>query len=253
MYQIFALMGYFASISIVGAGILYCYDKEKFQEVSQTISWESVKCYHKVSNKVKNAIKDLDEKKSKTNYNDQHIYNIKIKDMYEFYGYNLNNGTEFICNLEEMDIKMYFINNADFDIMFIKKTDCNNKVYWKRILEKGELENIEEIKFFEKIDKPFLQIEYCLKNDNIEDPDSMEKEEIHGEMKGFYIKNNKILDKTFIHWYIDKFSSQLVCDDYELHIIDTNINIFKMYPQQICLLDKKEGNDEAYIIKQNEN
>jgi hypothetical protein len=254
MYQIFELIGYLGSLSIVGAGILYCYDKEKFQEISQTISWESVKCYHKVNNKVKNAIKNLDSNKPKIiRYDDKQVHNIKIKDMYEFYGYNIDNRTEFKCILEEMEQKKHFINDVGFDIMFMKKTDYNNKVYWKRILKKGELENIEELSVFEKVDKPFLQIEYCLKNGNIGDHDIVEKEEIHSEMFGFYIKNNKILDKIFIQWYIHKFYSQLECHEYELHIIDTNINIFKMHPNQICLLDKKEGNDEAYIIKQNEN
>ena len=106
MYQIFELIGYLGSLSIVGAGILYCYDKEKFQEISQTISWESVKCYHKVNNKVKNAIKNLDSNKPKIiRYDDKQVHNIKIKDMYEFYGYNIDNRTEFKCILEEMEKK----------------------------------------------------------------------------------------------------------------------------------------------------
>ena len=247
MYQIIAFFGYLASISVMGGGILYCYDKEKFNELSQKLSWETVKCYHKINNTVKNALKDL-EKQQKRSIELAKTKNIKIKDSYEFYGYKINNDVEFICNINNLESKRYYIDDNDFDIMFIKKTDVNNNILWKRILEKNILDSKEKIEEFELIDKPFLQIEYCVKTDSSE---PVEKTEIHSEMQNFYIKNSIILDKPFIQWYVNKYYSLMSLNDYELQIIDTNINIFKINNNESCSLE--QTNDKPYLIKQNEN
>ena len=247
MYQIIAFLGYLASISVVSGGILYCYDKEKFNEFSQKLSWETVKCYHKVNNTVKNAIKDL-EKQQKRSIELSKTTNIKIQDLFEFYGYKINNDTEFICNINDLNSKRYYIDDTDFDIMFIKKTDVSRNVFWKRILEKDILDSKKKIEEFELIDKPFLQIEYCVKTDSSV---PVEKTEIHSEMSSFYIKNSVILDKPFIQWYVNKYYSLMSLDDYELQLIDTNINIFKIKNNESCCLD--EATDKSYLIKQNEN
>ena len=249
MYQIFALLGYLASISFVGASILYCVDKEKFNLVSETISWETVKCYHKINNKIKHVVKDLDKNIKHKNYNYK-LHEISSKMKYEFYGYKLKNRTEFICDIDKLKEKKYFIDDNDFDVMFIKKTNNDNTILWKRILLKEDLHNLEELKNFEKADKPFLQIEFSLKREDIETPPH-EKTEIHSEMQGFYIKNNKILDNNFVQWYVSKYYSLLPCDNYNLQIIDTNINIFSMTNKQFCLL--KDDDKKSYIIKENEN
>lgn len=247
MYQIIAFLGYLASISVVGGGILYCYDKEKFNELSQKLSWETVKCYHKVNNTVKNAIKDL-EKQQKRSIELTKTKNIKIQDSFEFYGYKINSDTEFMCNINNLNSKRYYIDDTDFDIMFIKKIDVNRNIFWKRILEKDILDCKEKIEEFEPIDKPFLQIEYCVKTDSSE---PVQKTEIHTEILPFYIKNSVILDKPFIQWYVNKYYSLASLDDYELQLIDTNINIFKINNNESCYLE--ETNDKPYLIKQNEN
>ena len=38
MYQIFTFIGYLASISVMGAGILFCVNRERFDELSEKIS-----------------------------------------------------------------------------------------------------------------------------------------------------------------------------------------------------------------------
>ena len=124
----------------------------------------------------------------------------------------------------------------------------NNNILWKRILEKNILDSKEKIEEFELIDKPFLQIEYCVKTDSSE---PVEKTEIHSEMQNFYIKNSIILDKPFIQWYVNKYYSLMSLNDYELQIIDTNINIFKINNNESCSLE--QTNDKPYLIKQNEN
>jgi hypothetical protein len=133
--------------------------------------------------------------------------------------------------------------------MFIKKTDFEGNTFWKRFEDKYLLEDLDKLKVIEKIEKPFLQLEFCLKTDIESRP--VEKTEIHTEMQGFYIKGNKILDKFFIQWYIDKFYGLITNDNYEIQIIDTNVNLFKLTSNQECILEKQD--DKPYIIKQNEN
>tara|TARA_B110000285_G_C15079476_1_gene592643 strand:+ start:345 stop:1127 length:783 start_codon:yes stop_codon:yes gene_type:complete len=260
MYQLIVFFGYLTFGSISGMSILYCYDKEKFFNISEKVSWESIKCYHKVNNKIKKVLEDLNSKEKKVK--NRYRSNIKIqkpKELYEFVGYHNNNS--FTSDINELKERQYFIDETYFDIMFLKYSN-GNEVLWKRILNKSELENMEELKKFEKIDKPFLQIEYYQnKNTSVdtsvdtsgdtsdEPPDDVSKTEIHIKMKPFYIKNNKILDKQFVTWYVNKYFSDIHCDNYELQLIDTNINIFKMNNNKFCLL----GGDDGYIIKQDEN
>lgn len=250
MYQLILFFGYLTIGSISGMSILYCYDKEKFFNISEKVSWESVKCYHKVNNKIKKVLEDLNSLEKKVKNRSRSTIKIqKSKKLYEFVGYH--NSNSFTIDINELKKRQYFIDETYFDIMFLKYSN-DNEVLWKRILNKSELENMEELKKFEKIDKPFLQIEYYQNKDaSIEESDdiSYKKTEIHAKMKPFYIKNNKILDKEFVDWYVNKYFSDIQCDNYELQLIDTNINIFKMYDNKFCLL---MGSDE-YIIKQDEN
>jgi|TARA_B110000008_G_scaffold259023_1_gene278474 hypothetical protein len=244
MYQLIVFFGYLTIGSISGMSILYCFNKEKFFNISERVSWSSVKCYHKVNNKIKKVLEDLNSKEKKVKNRSRSKIQ-KSKELYEFVGYHNNNS--FTSDINELKERQYFIDETFFDIMFLKYSN-SNEVLWKRILNKSELENIEELKKFEKIDKPFLQIEYYQNKDSNEDI-SYKKTEIHTNMNPFYIKNNKILDKEFVDWYINKYFSDIQCENYELQLIDTNINIFKMYNNKFCLL---EG-DDGYIIKQDEN
>ena len=248
MYQLIVFFGYLTIGSISGMSILYCFDKENFFNISERVSWESVKCYHKINNKIKKVLEDLNTKEKKVKNRSRSKIQ-KSKELYEFVGYHNNNS--FTSDINELKERQYFIDETFFDIMFLKYSN-DTEVLWKRILNKSELENVEELKKFEKIDKPFLQIEYYQNKDaSIEESDdiSYKKTEIHNKMKPFYIKNNKILDKEFVDWYINKYFSNIQCDNYELQLIDTNINIFKIYNNKFCLL---EG-DDGYIIKQDEN
>ena len=102
---------------------------------------------------------------------------------------------------------------------------------------------------FDKIEKPFLQVIFCSKIEDLENK-PVEKTEIHNNLQQFYVKNNKILDETFVKWYMKTFHSMIV-NNYELQIIDTDITIFKLNKTQLCVLE--EGLDKTYQIKENEN
>ena len=249
MYQLLSFIGYLASMGIMGAGVLYCVNKEKFIELSQNISWETVKCYHKVSNKLRNAVNEFE----KQNLHDKKTKktNIKLKNSYNFYGSMIHTDNEFSCSLDDIDSKKYFIDDTDFDIMFVKKTDFEGQKMWKRILNKEELNDLDELKNqIIKVEKPFLQIEYCLKSEDLENK-PLQKTEIHSELNDFYVKNNKILDSDFVEWYLKKFYGTIYSDNYELQLIDSNINIFKLTKDKYCLLEN-DNNKEYSIVSATE-
>ena len=113
---------------------------------------------------------------------------------------------------------------------FYDKNIENDKVY-KRILDKNEIsENVK----IEKIVKPFIQIELC-QNEN--------KTSIHKHLENFYVEDNKLLDKTFMNWYVKTFYGVLLDEDYTLSIIDSDVNMFKINKEQhIVLTQNKKYN-----------
>ena len=85
--------------------------------------------------------------------------------------------------------------------MFLKKNQ-DEKEYYKRIVEKSE---INESKDFEKVTKPFLQIEYCIEDNSVS---------IHKNLDCFYIKGNNILDYNFLMWYMNEFYDIKIQENY---------------------------------------
>ena len=90
---------------------------------------------------------------------------------------------------------------------------------------------------FEIIKKPFLQIELIQKD--IEGASICIS--IHKFLDKFYIKNNKLLDKIFLKWYINTYYNIELREKYELHIIDSDINMFTI------------NNNDYIKIKDNDN
>ena len=237
MYGVFMLFSYVASISVIGAGFLYCYDKDKFDELSTALSWNTVKYYHKANIEMRKFLKPDAENKKK----DKEIKNEKLEPKFWFVGYCEKEDSTFTCNLNELNKKKYYIDDTNFDLIFIKKELINGEEKWKRIT-KDLLNDVTQLKEFITIDKPFLQIEYSYK---LSDSLPVEKTEIHGNMIPFYLKDNIILDKVFIKWFVKKYFGQIPNETYELQIIDSHISIFKMNQEQSCLLlqDKYEINN----------
>lgn len=239
----FVFLTYVASLSVVGAGFLYCYDKKKFDELSGKITWNTVKYYHKANIEMKKFLendvnsKKINKKIDKTTSNDDEI------ESYFFIGYNFNEDSTFQCNFNDLMKKKYYIEQTNFDIMFVKKVNKSNNDLWKRILNKDEINDKDSLKLFKVVEKPFLQVEYCVSK-NKESP--VEKIEIHNKLQQFYIENNMILDEKFIQWFIKTYFNENPSEDYTLQIIDSQISIFNLSNKDFCIL-----NDKGYEIKQN--
>ena len=96
--------------------------------------------------------------------------------------------------------------------------------------------------FFEIIEKPFLQIE--ITQNDIEGESSCKS--IHKYLDKFYIKGN-ILDKIFLKWYINTYFNMELNENYELHVIDSDIYMFNIKCDK-CIKFKNDGNDKSYCI-----
>tara|TARA_B100000575_G_C22978192_1_gene564507 strand:+ start:36 stop:641 length:606 start_codon:yes stop_codon:yes gene_type:complete len=120
----------------------------------------------------------------------------------------------------------------------IKKEELylvNNGGLYKRI--KTDVLKEEDL-IMNKTDKLFIQIE-LKQNDKIYD--------IHEYIGNFYIENNEILDKVFLEWFMKEFYSTKLEDNYELNIIDKEINIFKLKKDEKVILTKESYKIEKCI------
>lgn len=120
----------------------------------------------------------------------------------------------------------------------IKKEELylvNNGGLYKRI--KTDVLKEDDL-IMNKTDKLFIQIE-LKQNDKIYD--------IHEYIGNFYIENNEILDKVFLEWFMKEFYSTKLENNYELNIIDKEINIFKLKKDEKVILTKESYKIEKCI------
>ena len=67
-------------------------------------------------------------------------------------------------------------------------------------------------------------------------------------LEHFYVEGNKLFDKKFLKWYIQKFYGIELNEHYILHIIDTEINMFDLKNNGYIKLKKKHEKDKQYIV-----
>ena len=131
--------------------------------------------------------------------------------------YNTSNKQEKITQNIKEATENKKTNNETFDLKLIEKT-IDNETYYKRLYEKDLNKLIKDNHFFFGfIDhKPFLQVSY---------DDNKKKLDIHLELKPFFIDRSRILDYKFLKWFMNKYFKYDIHDDYQLNIIDNNVNM----------------------------
>ena len=134
------------------------------------------------------------------------------------------------------------INNETFDLKIIEKT-IDKVTYYKRLYEKDLNNLIKDNHFFFGFldDKPFLQVSF---------DDGVKKIDIHLELKPFYIDRSRILDKKFMIWFMNKFFNYNIANDYQLNIIDNNVNMVCLDKSDYIVL--RNDLDNKYEIIRNE-
>ena len=221
LYYIFGA----STISTIGFGLLYYLDRPRAQQITQELSWNTVKLYHKINLECSKMQKlycpdNIKESKSDDEKEDSYLDDddFEIAGDYEFIGYNL--GNIHITKYSSFNIENNnYINDTDFDLMFLKKNDT--KLY-KRIKNKDDISSDTDIS---KVEKPFIQVELSLENMD-------ENITIHKNLECFYVNDNDILDKTFLRWYAKTFYDVTVNENYKLNIIDSDINMLNINKEE---------------------
>ena len=211
------------------AGLLYLYDKNKAETVFYNMTWSFVTlCAHLENFYEKTFKNEKKHKKKNDDFSDtefeQLVENCVNKEKITFYDPK-NNKYETSFELPDRD---------DLEWGFVKKKideKCKCRIYdniKNRVSEDEEFVVIEV--------KPFLQVEL---------EQNEKKKEIHEYLPYFYLKGNKLFDKKFLKWYLDYWYKIDLEGEYSLNIIDHEINIIQLKPDQHVILEDK-GN---YSIK----
>ena len=120
------------------------------------------------------------------------------------------------------------------DLLFYRRL-ISNKTYCKRINETEDINTLEIL----PVKKPFLQVELKYKDKSLD---------IHEHLNTFYVRDNHILDKIFLQWYVKYWFLLDLDDEYTINIIDQDVNMFTLNPTQSILLE-----DDKYLIINTDN
>ena len=216
---------YYGGISLIGVASTLGIISILNPDLGKHIFWETIKGYHYIKMKYKKVKQGYDDINLLTK--EQELPEVKTT----YLGYKSKDGTTFKCqNLSE-----WYQYNDTFDLEIVIHKDDDDDEYYKII---NESNNIESDKF-ERCDPIFIQVEI---------EQNGERTSIHEHLKPFYLNNNMILDKNFLKWYLEKFYAMILNDEYKLHIIDNNINLFQINETQSIYLYKEEKKSKYNII-----
>ena len=138
--------------------------------------------------------------------------------------------TETEKNQEESITENDYENNNQTitNLAFVCKV-INGHLYYFRIHDSTSQEHIENIKV---VNKPFIQVELEDNNKTID---------IKDELEQFYVSKNKILDKTFLTWFMYSFYGLRLEEEYKVNIIDDSVNM-------ITLTNKNTGVSNSIVL-----
>jgi len=217
-YYLFATSCWFSA----ACGLYYMYDRRNAKLLTYRIGWKGLEYYtrcktyyniniHPLFFEMKET-KDKEEEEEAVS-NQLILHNIET-DKYETY-------------VEVPD-------GIEYDWLVVKKYSAEGVKY--KVVE--DIEKYEKNETNVEINyNPFLQIEIEQDGKNTDIQDNLDF---------FFLEENKILDKTFLMWYLKFFYDCDLKDDYKLHIIDSNVNVIILDNKQHIMLGKNN-----YIIKDN--
>lgn len=186
-------------------GYMYFFNYKLLMKIQNKIGWNSFKAFCYVQNYYDETIVPIIEKEFTCTENEYITYDLS---KYSF--------TKLKPAKDEYPLviyKKYIDNKPNFKIQYYNKND-------------------NEIK---KMDAPFLQVEIEIDG---------KKEEIHKNLKFFYLEGN-ILDTVFFKWYMKYWYNKDISDVFTLHIIDNNVEVFSVSSDKFIFLK-----DNKYEIKE---
>ena len=115
------------------------------------------------------------------------------------------------------------------------------KIFLIATIKNDKLNNNQII---ESIEKPFLQVEIS----QIDVEGGSQRTSIHKYLEHFYVEGNKLFDKNFLKWYLQEYYAIELGGNYILHIIDTDINMFELKPNEFIKLKNKKEQNKLYTV-----
>ena len=216
--------------------LLICYatKPEQTKKVVFNTSWKITKTYFEVKDFVLDIYDsitytengyDADDEGGYDSNSDEEVNNRIIKNLI-----NIDKNNNIYIN----DIEKYKnIEKYDSTLIFIKETSENVNKY-KRIENLSEDIITTEIKRYNNT--PFIQVEYV--------DDSLDlRISIHKQLEEFYIEGNKLLDKTFIKWFMAYFYNTTINDNYIIQCFDKNVNMFELSNNDYITLFDSDKNE----------
>jgi len=241
-------------------GAWYIYDPNNVQRKALKLSWEASKIYLECSDWFSRYIYSVSDTKKDTINNSTNVVNISsdstnINDLDsreenddnmsdddsnpEYKGVLYYENTKQICYSSDLDEEVIkkIISKIKPNIMFIQ-TKIKDTMYYKRTTDP----TIKNSTYLTMTNKPFIQIELIRQGEEVLD--------IHSHLGSFYVNGNKILDRSFLEWYLDYFYTLKDLKEYELRVFDKDVNMFTIKSDQAVYLEndtyRVASSDETY-------
>jgi hypothetical protein len=214
---------YFISSSLMTAFLLssyYHYDKENAKKLIFNISWNGTYYYIKTKSHLQALTQSYNEA-SDSDFESDEEDDLDNASFLLFDSKNLHSLN--LTNME--DLEDISLNNFNTTITLLQ-----NGAEFRRILETDFKKD--EIKF-DIIEKQFIQVELLVDDKEVD---------IHHHIKEHYFKNNTILDKEFLLWFLNYYNYNDISLDsirsgkYLLKIIDKNVEMLDLESHEGIIL-----------------
>lgn len=227
---------YFISSGLLASALFssyYYYDKKNAKQLIFNVSWKGTHAYFitksyiiNLLNKTNEATDSDFETNSEGNTDSEDDNDKETLRCYLFFDSETMNCLtgENYSNLER-DVSS---NNFKPSVIFLREE--TDMIKFRRI-EKQTDENID----FVAIEKPFIQVELVIENEEFD---------LNRHLKQHYYKDNKILDKEFLLWFLNYYGysdasiEKVKSGDYIIKIIDKNVDMFDLKPGNSIILSE---------------
>ena len=221
--MLFSFLYYFACsglVSAAGFGLYYLVDERNAKALMSKATWYTMRTYVQVNEYFHETIKDSDE--DDDNLNEEDIEEEEEVATDKYIHYSMEPGESIISSYVNEEIREEIKKKHTTDLELVV-TKINNKRYYKTINSSESLPITE----FLPLEKQFIQVEIEQNN---------KKQCIHEYLDRFYLVNNKLFTKAWLKWYMKRFFNENLEDNYTIHIIDKDVNLFKIKETESVLL-----------------
>lgn len=220
--MIFTVLYYLASTALFGAGAFGMYwwvDEESAQGLVARATWYGMRTYVQASEYFTEEVKDSDNEEEDVSETQE----LKNDDKYIHYTMEPEEAlvTSFVNERTREDIKK--THTTDLEMV---STKINGTRFYKTIDSNAVLD---ELEYF-PIEKQFIQVEVEQNNKKIC---------IHENLDKFYLADNKLFSRAWLQWFLTKYYSERLEEEYTIHLIDSCVNLFTITSKQIIFLNKQ--------------